>query len=164
MSTITPRKIRWGANVVPPTYVRVPHVELGLLDVRSNWCRPNWWPWWSLEQHAQWAKSIMAGGGRVVEVLVDRQPVIPPFDNGDAQRMAIAIAIATWQRPHLDALKRDVQAVRDSMPDGGAADKSWLYDPAGFEAWRTRVGAAPPEWDGAALHELGKLMIWAVTQ
>lgn len=114
---IVVKNIEWGACICPPTCNLDKYTEIGIRNFRSHYCRPNWWTWWDLDKHARFAEEIAARGGKLIETLVDRQPCIPPFDNGDRQRMAISVAIATWRSTLLAAIRSEVSNLRKAMPD-----------------------------------------------
>lgn len=126
MPSLEERTIRWGVSGTPWTHdIDIHKTELGIIDFRSNWCRLNPSQWstdthnagnWTLSDNALLAKEIIARGGAFVEVLVDRQQVLG--GEGNAARMNIARAIATWNTPKLNILKDEVREVRAAMPLG----------------------------------------------
>jgi hypothetical protein len=104
--------------------------------------------------HARFADEVHSRGGKFIETLVDRQPCIPPFDNGDNQRMAISAAIATWNSILLAIVRSEVSDLRKAMPptvigelwngDEFGPDCGFPWDPMRPEFWK-EMGLTMPK-------------------
>lgn len=151
---ITLNAIQWGACICPPTCNIDRYAEIGITRFRSHYCRPDWWTWWDLDKHANFAEQIHSRGGKLIETLVDRQPCIPPFDNGNNQRMAISAAIATWNSDLLKAIRSEVSDLRRAMPKGVVGELwngdefgpgcGFPWDPLRDEFWKA-LGVPMPK-------------------
>lgn len=161
MNPITLSPIRWGVSGTPWTHDIDEHRRIGLLDFRHNWCRLNPAQWssaehnagsWTLTDNAKLAKEIIDRGGRFVEVLIDRQQVLG--GEGNAARMNISSAIATWDTLKLALLRDEIREVRAAMPsltygelwngDEFGPGCGFPWDPLREEFWK-EMGLSMPK-------------------